>query len=116
MRWQLQHAKARLSELIRRARSEGPQIITVHGKEEFVLIKREELEARIAAGVAEERSGWEGATEPKTGLDIFRRVLGLGVDLMDYIPPREVEPEGPPLFEGPDWEHLDEPLAEPKKP
>ena len=30
--WSLQEAKARLSELIRRARSEGPQEITLHGK------------------------------------------------------------------------------------
>jgi hypothetical protein len=31
--WQLQVAKARFSELFRRARSEGPQIITRQGKE-----------------------------------------------------------------------------------
>jgi prevent-host-death family protein len=30
--WPLQDAKARLSEMVRRARDEGPQFITVHGK------------------------------------------------------------------------------------
>jgi prevent-host-death family protein len=33
----LQEAKARLSELIRRARTEGPQTITVHGEEVAVV-------------------------------------------------------------------------------
>jgi prevent-host-death family protein len=32
-RWPAQEAKARFSELIRRAREEGPQVITLHGKE-----------------------------------------------------------------------------------
>jgi prevent-host-death family protein len=30
--WSLQDAKARLSEVIRLAQSEGPQLVTVHGK------------------------------------------------------------------------------------
>lgn len=30
--WPLQEAKARFSELVRHAQSEGPQIVTVHGK------------------------------------------------------------------------------------
>jgi prevent-host-death family protein len=30
--WSLQNAKARLSEVIRLAQSEGPQLVTVHGK------------------------------------------------------------------------------------
>ena len=36
--WQLQEAKARFSELVRRARQEGPQRVTVHGREEVVVI------------------------------------------------------------------------------
>lgn len=42
--WQLQEAKARFSELIRRARQDGPQDITVHGKPVAVLLSREEYE------------------------------------------------------------------------
>lgn len=41
--WMLQHAKARFSELIRRARSEGPQHVTVHGRDEVVVIFAEEF-------------------------------------------------------------------------
>jgi prevent-host-death family protein len=34
----LQEAKARFSELVRRAKREGPQHVTVHGHEEVVVI------------------------------------------------------------------------------
>ncbi len=37
-RWQLQEAKNRLSELVRKAREEGPQIITVHGEDAAVVV------------------------------------------------------------------------------
>ena len=36
--WQLQTAKARFSEVFRRARAEGPQLITRQGKEGVVMI------------------------------------------------------------------------------
>jgi prevent-host-death family protein len=39
----LQDAKARFSELVRRARSEGPQHVTVHGREEVVIISAEDF-------------------------------------------------------------------------
>ena len=41
-RWPLQDAKARLSELVRRAHTEGPQHVTVHGREEVVVVSAEE--------------------------------------------------------------------------
>lgn len=47
--WQLQDAKARFSELVRRAASEGPQEITVHGESVAVLISRETFD-RLAGG------------------------------------------------------------------
>ena len=34
----MQEAKARFSELVRRAKQEGPQHVTVHGREEVVVI------------------------------------------------------------------------------
>jgi prevent-host-death family protein len=37
-RWKLEDAKARLSELVRRARAEGPQHVTVHGQDAVVMI------------------------------------------------------------------------------
>jgi prevent-host-death family protein len=42
-RWLLQDAKARFSELVRRVKSEGPQLVTVHGREEVVVISAEEF-------------------------------------------------------------------------
>jgi len=41
--WLLQDAKARFSELVRRVRSEGPQRVTVHGRDEVVVISSEEF-------------------------------------------------------------------------
>lgn len=73
--WQLQTAKAKLSELLRAVRDEGPQTISVRGKEEYVV------SARAAAP--------ESERPPKTGLDLFRPIVGLGVDL--NLPRREPE-------------------------
>jgi prevent-host-death family protein len=42
-RWILQDAKARFSELVRRVRSEGPQHVTVHGRDEVVVIAAEDF-------------------------------------------------------------------------
>jgi prevent-host-death family protein len=41
--WLLQDAKARFSELVRRVRSEGPQHVTIHGRDEVVVIAAEEF-------------------------------------------------------------------------
>src|ERR1700738_3253451 len=41
--WRLQDAKARFSELVRRVRSEGPQHVTVHGRDEVVVVAAEEF-------------------------------------------------------------------------
>jgi prevent-host-death family protein len=38
MRWQVQDAKQRFSELIRTARADGPQVVTRHGEEIAVVI------------------------------------------------------------------------------
>ncbi|WP_117190840.1 type II toxin-antitoxin system Phd/YefM family antitoxin [Rhizobium terrae] len=42
--WKLEDAKARFSEVVRRARSEGPQRVTVRGRDSVVVISTEELE------------------------------------------------------------------------
>ena len=38
--WQLQEAKGKFSEVVKRAQSQGPQNITVHGEAVAVLISR----------------------------------------------------------------------------
>ena len=46
--WQVQDAKARLSELIERARNEGPQTITRHGTQRAVVLSIEDFRALAA--------------------------------------------------------------------
>jgi prevent-host-death family protein len=41
--WALQDAKARFSELVRRVGSDGPQHVTIHGRDEVVVISAEEF-------------------------------------------------------------------------
>lgn len=66
--WKLEDAKARFSEVVRRARSEGPQRVSVRGKDAVVVIAAEDLEALVAA-------------PPPTPLVAF--LEGLHVDALD---------------------------------
>lgn len=63
--WSLQEAKARFSEVVRLARSEGPQLVTVHGK----------VAVTIAAAA-------EGPSENETGASL--------VELLDKSPLRRL--------------------------
>lgn len=68
--WRLEEAKARFSEVVRRARTEGPQHVTVRGQDAVVVIAVEEL-ARLLPPVA-----------PQQPLVAFLQGLELGgVDL-----------------------------------
>ena len=42
--WKLEDAKARFSEVVRRAQSEGPQRVTLRGREAVVVISVDELD------------------------------------------------------------------------
>lgn len=42
--WRLEEAKARFSEVVRLAQSEGPQRVTVRGRESVAIISVEELD------------------------------------------------------------------------
>ncbi len=44
MEWQVQEAKQRFSELVRRATSDGPQTVTRHGQAVAVVVSAEEYE------------------------------------------------------------------------
>ncbi len=46
--WQLQAAKARLSELVKICNQEGPQMLSVHGEDKAVLISKNDYEKLIA--------------------------------------------------------------------
>jgi antitoxin Phd len=41
-RWPLQDAKARFSELVRKAQDEGPQRVTVHGRDSVVVLSEDD--------------------------------------------------------------------------
>ena len=41
--WRLQDAKAKFSELVRRAKTDGPQHVTLHGREEVVVIAADQF-------------------------------------------------------------------------
>lgn len=93
--WKLEDAKARFSELVRRARTEGPQRVTVRGKEAVVVISVEEME-RLRPEAAQPH--W---------LDALR-ASGLGelpLPERDKSPVRE--PPDPPATEAPEGERPD---------
>ena len=68
--WQLQEAKARFSELFRRAREAGPQRVTRHGKSSVIVVREEEY-LRLA----------RTATRQGTLAEFFARSPLAGVDL-----------------------------------
>ena len=41
-RWPLQDAKARFSELVRKAQNEGPQHVTLHGRDSVVVLSEDD--------------------------------------------------------------------------
>jgi len=69
--WKLQDAKARFSEVVRRARSGKPQQITVHGRQAVILVDPERFEIRpkppndqTLAGFIERSKKYRGAAPP----------------------------------------------------
>jgi prevent-host-death family protein len=48
--WQMQEAKARLSELVKLAESEGPQDITLHGRSVAVVLSRSAFDRLSGSG------------------------------------------------------------------
>jgi prevent-host-death family protein len=76
--WKLQDAKARFSELVRRARTGEPQHVTLHGKEAVVVVDpaRYDLRpkaprGRTMAGFIEESKKYRGILE---GIDLEPRL------------------------------------------
>jgi prevent-host-death family protein len=45
--WQLQDAKNRFSEVVKRARDQGPQTVTVHGQRAAVVISAREFDSLV---------------------------------------------------------------------
>jgi len=68
--WQIQTAKARFSEVFRRARTEGPQRISRQGKESVVMVAEEQYNRLVGK-----------SHQPKDLVQFFRQSPLLGVDL-----------------------------------
>lgn len=49
MSWQLQEAKQRFSEVVREAETNGPQVVTRHGRDVVVVVAAEEFRRLRAA-------------------------------------------------------------------
>src|SRR5580658_8271743 len=76
--WLLQVAKARFSELVRRARGEGPQHVTVHGREGGVVVSAEEFRRLTGAPSGEALIAAMQAS-PDRDIDIAPRRVRLPV-------------------------------------
>jgi prevent-host-death family protein len=68
--WQIQTAKARFSEVFRRTRNEGPQLITRQGKEGVVMISDEQYDRLVSR-----------SHQPKSIVQFFRESPLVGVEL-----------------------------------
>lgn len=68
--WQIQTAKARFSEVFRRARTEGPQVITRQGKEGVVMISDEHYRRLVGK-----------SHQPKSLVQFFRESPLVGINL-----------------------------------
>ena len=69
--WQLHEAKAKFSELFRRARAEGPQHVTKSGREQVVVLPAEQFEELLRR-----------VRQPKSLVDFFQQspLRGLNLD------------------------------------
>ena len=77
--WKLEDAKARFSEVVRRAHVDGPQAVTVRGRRAVVVLDADEYE-RLAAPKPDlplvdflsrlDMGGMDLTREPDTGRDI----------------------------------------------
>lgn len=70
MNWQLQEAKNRLSEVVKAAKTKGPQVITVRGEETAVVVSMNEY--RQLTGRQDSLSEFL-ANSPLKGLELAMR-------------------------------------------
>jgi prevent-host-death family protein len=84
-KWKLQDAKARFSEVVRLAKSQGPQHVTVHGREEVVIVSAQEFAVLKGADAG-----------PRTGqaiIDAFSELRGLNIARMSVRSPVRPTPD-----------------------
>jgi prevent-host-death family protein len=74
--WPLQDAKARFSELVRHARSEGPQHVTLHGRDAVVVV---------------DADAYRRLTGARTGQLLVEALQASPHQDIDIAPPRSIE-------------------------
>ena len=67
--WKLEDAKARFSEVVRLAATQGPQLVTIRGKQAAVILAPEEYERLLP--------------KPKEHQPLVRFLQGLGLDQIE---------------------------------
>lgn len=77
--WKLEDAKARFSEVVRRAREQGPQAVTVRGRRAVVVVDAEQYDRLTAPKPALDftaflESIWVGELDLERGKDAGREV------------------------------------------
>ena len=70
-RWKLEDAKARLSEVVRRAATKGPQLVTVRGKEAAVILAPEQYRQLLPKPKSHDLCGSESFA-CHTGFQVWR--------------------------------------------
>lgn len=78
--WKLQDAKARFSELVRRARAGAPQEVTVHGKTAVLVVDTQRYDVRPKTKKRETLAGFIEASKKYRGSMAgvrFERPLGM---------------------------------------
>jgi len=78
--WKLQDAKARFSEVVRRAREGKPQRVTVHGKQAVVVVDAERFDIRAKIPEENTLAGFVGRSKKYRGAADglkFERKLGM---------------------------------------
>jgi prevent-host-death family protein len=82
--WKLEDAKARFSEVVRRAHAEGPQAVTVRGRRAVVIL---------------DVADYERLAEPKPGISLVDFLEGLDMGGLDLT--RELDTAGRPWQDDP---------------
>ena len=83
MAWQLQEAKNRFSEVVKRAQSEGPQMVTLRGVDTAVVLSAKEYERLAPKKPSLAEFLMAGPAWPDDLVEEINR--------RDYTPDREIE-------------------------
>lgn len=75
MSWTLARAKDQLSEVVRRAGSDGPQIITVRGRETAVVLDKDEFDRLKSPTRAKDFKEFLLSIPSLEGIDLARNPL-----------------------------------------